>query len=327
MSDTGTQSPTGTVPDPSTEPASPAPRPPKLANAPFRDADADVVLRSCDRTDFRVHRLILCKSSQVFSDMFSIPQPPQSDAGEPVVEMAETRHALRILLGFCYSPAGFPLPRAFEDIKVALDLVRKYQMDGLVPVMKHLLQTLIAEQPIRVFAVAWSYQWKDVALAAARCLDLDTLVLGHPFIPEFKEVSAEAVWRLQQYQDARKAAIERLASHWKEWVEPAQMLFPITGEANRCDCVRFQRGTRLTRWATTMTGWWTEHMSGLHDALKEDHRPETVASFEFIMRTLAKAHACVACREKAAAAMDAFNIYFKKKMESTVSELGLETPF
>ena len=49
--------------------------PPQKAQPPFDKLSADVILRSSDRVDFRVHRTILVEASPVFSDMFSLPQP------------------------------------------------------------------------------------------------------------------------------------------------------------------------------------------------------------------------------------------------------------
>jgi hypothetical protein len=39
------------------------------ADAPFADDDADLILRSSDRVDFKVHKIILIKTFQLFDDM------------------------------------------------------------------------------------------------------------------------------------------------------------------------------------------------------------------------------------------------------------------
>ncbi|KAI0069763.1 hypothetical protein K474DRAFT_1609097 [Panus rudis PR-1116 ss-1] len=46
-----------------------------VAEAPFDDVDADVVLRSCDCIDFLVSKVILKVVSPFFTDMFALPQP------------------------------------------------------------------------------------------------------------------------------------------------------------------------------------------------------------------------------------------------------------
>ncbi|KAI0285939.1 hypothetical protein BGY98DRAFT_249262 [Russula aff. rugulosa BPL654] len=59
---------------------SPQSKPPnqfELAEAPFNDAQADLILRSSDEVPihFRVFKNILSLASPVFADMFSIPSP------------------------------------------------------------------------------------------------------------------------------------------------------------------------------------------------------------------------------------------------------------
>jgi hypothetical protein len=39
------------------------------AGAPFADEDADLILRSADSIDFKVHKIILQKAFQLFDDM------------------------------------------------------------------------------------------------------------------------------------------------------------------------------------------------------------------------------------------------------------------
>ena len=50
---------------------------PELAEAPFDDAKADLILRSSDEVPvhFRVFKIILSLASPVFADMFSMPSP------------------------------------------------------------------------------------------------------------------------------------------------------------------------------------------------------------------------------------------------------------
>ena len=44
-------------------------RGPREAGPPFDDEDADLILRSSDGVDFRVHRLFLIKAFHTFDDM------------------------------------------------------------------------------------------------------------------------------------------------------------------------------------------------------------------------------------------------------------------
>ena len=69
--------------------------------------DGSVVLVA-EITAFRVHRSILCRHSSVFMDIFSIPQPSDSDAdnieGCPVIRMHDSTEEFTHLLRACYDP-------------------------------------------------------------------------------------------------------------------------------------------------------------------------------------------------------------------------------
>ncbi|KAA1474256.1 hypothetical protein DENSPDRAFT_882656 [Dentipellis sp. KUC8613] len=302
--------------------------------AAFRYADADIVLRSSDKVDFHVHQLILSTSSPVFRHMFSIPQPPldATPRGLPVLNMTEDQHALQIVLGFLYAPTCLPVLEHFDDIKTALNMVRKYDLPGAVPLLKHKLEVLAPHTPERVFAVAWLHQWKDMALIAARHTAMGHSIFGPSYFPEIQDVPAEAFWVLEDYQQRRRAAVGVVALFWNHWLGPAQLDFPIAGAAGRCACVRDERGVVYfakpeNACASAVAGWWTDHMRRLHAALRQDPRPDTVTSARLLVPTIREAQACDVCEQDVIPAMDAFNETFKAEMERRISELDLDTPF
>ena len=49
----------------------PAQTAPHVAEAPFSDSDADIVLRSSDNVDFRLHKFILTRAFHGFDDLLS----------------------------------------------------------------------------------------------------------------------------------------------------------------------------------------------------------------------------------------------------------------
>ncbi|KAJ7504250.1 hypothetical protein B0H11DRAFT_1981373 [Mycena galericulata] len=55
---------------------------PQVANSPFDDQNADLILRASDNVDFYVHKILLSLVSPFFQDMFSLPQSPNRKAGE-----------------------------------------------------------------------------------------------------------------------------------------------------------------------------------------------------------------------------------------------------
>ncbi|KAA1470182.1 hypothetical protein DENSPDRAFT_835919 [Dentipellis sp. KUC8613] len=301
-----------------------------LAEAPFRDADADIVLRSCDRVDFHVHKFILSKSSPIFIDMLAMPQPPDA-GGSPelsVVNMTEDSRALKILLGFMYAHAYFPSFGHFDDIKIALDLIRKYEMPGPMDMLKRCLMNVAPTAPERVFALAWRYEWKDIVLAAAKHAD-GRLPLGPSDFAEFRNVSGEAFWKLQDYQNRRKAVVAQLALNWKAWLNPSRLGRPVAGKPNRCYCVQYRRGTRSKDWAHALTVpyWWVEHMSRLYNALAKDPRSEIITSAAILGPTLKDAGKCEVCRDGVEGALDGFNGLFLTHLTYKMSQVELETPF
>ena len=87
---------------------------------PFNRPNADIILRTADHVDFRLHSTILQEASTVFETLLSLPQPgTQSDndapASFPVIDIAESSSVLEALMRICY-PIVKPKFRLFEDI-------------------------------------------------------------------------------------------------------------------------------------------------------------------------------------------------------------------
>ncbi|KZV70848.1 hypothetical protein PENSPDRAFT_578725, partial [Peniophora sp. CONT] len=147
------------------------------AGSPFNAQSADVILRSADNVDFRAHRVILSIASKVFSETFSRPIATNDDAqiseklnevkdGLSVVSMAEDERGLEMLLRFCY-PVEQPKFTTTEDIVLGLRLVRKFQLVH-VQNPKEQLMLLTQREPERAYAIACTFQLRDVALSAAQ---------------------------------------------------------------------------------------------------------------------------------------------------------------
>ncbi|TFY78381.1 hypothetical protein EWM64_g5632 [Hericium alpestre] len=63
------------------------------ADAPFNDPNADIVLRSYDRVDFRTYKMILSMASPVFRDIFTLPQPLPESRAESAVPASAPRES------------------------------------------------------------------------------------------------------------------------------------------------------------------------------------------------------------------------------------------
>ncbi|KAI0954677.1 hypothetical protein AcW1_006488 [Taiwanofungus camphoratus] len=113
---------------------------------PFTKPNADIVLRSSDGIDFRVHKLILSEASPVFEGMFALPQLAASSRdsesntahadcdGLPVVAVTEKGKTLENLLRICY-PMADPVLDAVEEEEV-LKAAQKYEIEAAVTLMR-----------------------------------------------------------------------------------------------------------------------------------------------------------------------------------------------
>ncbi|TCD68725.1 hypothetical protein EIP91_010009 [Steccherinum ochraceum] len=100
----------------------------------FEDGNVVLVTQS---TAFRVHRGVLTKHSDVFKDMFTVPQPANVEMMEgcPVVHLTDTKEdlgrLLTLLFGLPYSSIGFQRRPRFILVSTMLRLGTKYQIEVL----------------------------------------------------------------------------------------------------------------------------------------------------------------------------------------------------
>ena len=130
----------------------------------FDAPDADVILRaplkreSTKLKDFRVHKAILSVASTFFSDMFSIPQPPQHAKGDttlPIVQVAESAEVFEIFLRLIY-PIEPPVINSLQSVDNLFQLAEKYMASGVRAKLKQILlsPSFLNDDPILVYAIA-----------------------------------------------------------------------------------------------------------------------------------------------------------------------------
>jgi hypothetical protein len=91
--------------------------------------DANLIIRSSDRVNFRVHKSVLAMTSPLFKDLLSLPQPPDSEIidGLPVVEFPEDADLLRSLVSMLYPGHNVP-PSTYDKVLYLLAACQKYDM-------------------------------------------------------------------------------------------------------------------------------------------------------------------------------------------------------
>ena len=124
-------------------------------------SQADVIVRSSDHVDFRVHKSILASSSPVFNDMFSLPKPSSNEAvdGLPIVQLSEDAELVRGLLTALY-PIPSEMPASYDRILALLAAAQKYDMDTVQLSIRAEIshRQLHVTQAFRTYAIA--SRWK-----------------------------------------------------------------------------------------------------------------------------------------------------------------------
>ncbi|EJU00880.1 cytochrome P450 [Dacryopinax primogenitus] len=207
----------------------PAPRtsaPLPKAKAPFSkhpafdNPDADLILRTGDKVLFRVFRVILIESSDIFRDLFAIPHPPtppitpsSSSSAHPMIPVLDIPEPARLLNDFllCIYPLPHPRYTTLEELMPMFDLARKYTSQRVVDVLRGQLvnpDLMRKTVPLRVYALACKEDLEqEKRIAAAACLDIDidkaALYMEALWPEELKDWSALDLTRLIRLRDTR----------------------------------------------------------------------------------------------------------------------------
>ena len=96
--------------------------PPELCDV----LDANLIIRSSDSANFRVHKSVLVMVSPVFRDILSLPQSIDSESvdGLPVVQLSEDSELLSSLVSMLY-PVCTVVPKSHDKVLFLLQLVSK----------------------------------------------------------------------------------------------------------------------------------------------------------------------------------------------------------
>jgi len=103
--------------------------PTTLLSQPLDIPDANIIIRSSDLVNFRVHKSVLAMTSPVFSELLSLPQPSDSESidGLPVVQLSEDAELLNSLVSILY-PVWLVIPNSYEKVLYLLAACQKYEM-------------------------------------------------------------------------------------------------------------------------------------------------------------------------------------------------------
>jgi len=93
---------------------------------PFCVSDANLIVRSSDLVDFRVHKSVLAIASPIFSDALTLPQPSDSEVvdGFPMIQVSEDSEVLNCLLSILY-PVPTVIPSSYEKVSYLLSTFQR----------------------------------------------------------------------------------------------------------------------------------------------------------------------------------------------------------
>src|SRR5258708_1308282 len=298
--------------------ASPQPEPrEQLAEAPFDDTWADLILQSSDKVQFRVFKNIFYLASPVFADMFSIPSPPSEKPHDDaqVVPLSEHSTALDIALRHIYPVRRTPKADTLHYASILAEFSQKYQVEALDQFIIGYLTDGIKHDPVGVYAIAVTYGYNDVGAKAARsCLNLPFSNLQSPYL---RYATTELLLELLKYHVACGQAASALTSSNR-----SRSLFSLLAQKGISlptpDFVG-QTGHRHTTNTESVLRqqcvWNYFHRSAL--VLAQHPTPEAITTEEFVLKT----NVCPTCAP-ARAHMLELSVVFGREIKKAIKQVN-----
>ncbi|KZS87873.1 hypothetical protein SISNIDRAFT_389314, partial [Sistotremastrum niveocremeum HHB9708] len=175
----------------------------------------DLIIRTRDGVDFRVHRSLLSLASRVFRDMLTLDQTAlPSSSPIHVVDVSEVSAHLEAILRYLY-PYPSPVLTSLDQLVVLLEIADKYEFSVIMIALEDVLVTghFWKTDNIRAFGVSRKFKltrWQ--AVVEPELLKQPYHVM-HSASPSSEEdaVTAEDLRRFDWYRNHRvSAAVELL---------------------------------------------------------------------------------------------------------------------
>jgi BTB/POZ domain len=289
-----------------------------MIRSPFNDHRADVILRTSDLVDFRVHTLVLSLVSPVFDSMFNLPQPPDAEDALPVISVSESSRTLEKFLVFCY-PGRDPELADLNDVGDMLEVMSKYDVEAVKNrVRKSLLEPIFLEtEPLRVFAIAQLYHLEYETRRAA----LYTLCRPQfeDYCAELEHISARPYYRLAEYGAKCRTAAARVATVPNfDWITVRVGWFSCKENSSPDTEFRISNSTRKM----DRKHWWLTYMRAVSVALADIPLFNTPKISQEIDIAMNKALACDTCRISIISKMRTFNQLLAAEVERVVIDVS-----
>ena len=221
---------------------------------PFDHANADTTLRSSDKVDFHVYRVMLSISSPFFKSMFSLPQPI-SEKQNPVIDLTENSRTIAALLKFIYPVVSVVTePESLDDMIDALVAAKKYDMATVFQGLnqKFAASKVVQDDHIVAFCAAYSHELGEAARVAAKAslkhrMNLDNVA------DKLQYVNGPAFYSLYKFHRTCSAtAAAALYNKHLAWITSSDIYgWDIPGERCRCPRYRYTVDSPHSTWKVT----------------------------------------------------------------------------
>jgi hypothetical protein len=197
-------------------PAESAPQPTTVLDY---TSDADLILKSSDDVEFRVHKLIifLASANRLCN------APVESDANTlPVIRLSENSATLGTLISMCYPIQDVDV----EDFSIVnvLKAAMKFEMKKIVQTLRVKLVHCIGKDPLRIYFTSIAVGLKEEAIKASKVFALTSNDSANAYVREMEDVPAIAYHRLMKYRyQCRAAAIKKWDNYNPSRVQSGDM--------------------------------------------------------------------------------------------------------
>ncbi|TFY77116.1 hypothetical protein EWM64_g6892 [Hericium alpestre] len=268
--------------------------------------------------------------------MFSLPQSAASTEtvnqtplrDMPIIPVEEDRHALYLLLRTCYPVRAPKLSASMSDLRLALRMARKYDVDVLLGLAEEALVSMLHFHPVSVYALASCYQLDDLVTRSAiatRKLHLRDLHSEDLYLIDGKQCNA-----LVQYHRRCGDAACQITVDWSWLTTFPSAIFLTGGEwalLSSCGCHPADNTYRISTSGGMNykgTHWWRRYIDMSKAALEMRPCGEAVLDEALLSTILADARACRTCKVKIDASPDClknFAVAFAAEIERVMEQV------
>ena len=178
----------------------------------FDTSDADLILKSSDDVEFRVHKLMifLASSNHLCN------APVESDADTlPGICLSENSVTLGTLVSMCYPVADIDI----EDLSVVYEVLKaamKYKMKKIIQTLRFkLAHYYVKKDPLRVYFICIALELKEEAIIASKVfVACSSDTSANAYVREMEDVPATAYHLLLEYRYQCRAAAVNEWDHY-----------------------------------------------------------------------------------------------------------------